>query len=88
MATLWAVIRLRNHTRDLSPLVRPIVFTVMAGHHGPTYSAKAGPVPFPKLPGKQVIIAKTLGFTMWFWIFYRIKQDGPVMFGFKKPWEH
>ena len=26
--------------------------------------------------------------TMWFYIFYRVKEDGPVMFGQKLPFEH
>ncbi|RLV90645.1 hypothetical protein JA1_004442 [Spathaspora sp. JA1] len=32
--------------------------------------------------------AKLSGATMWFWIMYRIKEDGPVMFGMKLPHEH
>ena len=31
---------------------------------------------------------QTLGATMWFWIMLRIKEDGPVMFGLKLPFEH
>ncbi|CAO1637995.1 unnamed protein product [Parajaminaea phylloscopi] len=31
--------------------------------------------------------AKLLGATMWFWIFYRMKQDGPVLLGLRHPWD-
>ncbi|KAN0061172.1 hypothetical protein ACQY0O_006907 [Thecaphora frezii] len=31
--------------------------------------------------------AKLLGATMWFWIFYRAKQDGPVLLGLRHPWD-
>ncbi|KAF8406685.1 hypothetical protein HHK36_008776 [Tetracentron sinense] len=24
---------------------------------------------------------------MWFWVFYRAKQDGPVVLGWRHPWE-
>ena len=37
-------------------------------------------------------IHKTLGTTfgaiMWFWIFYRFKNDGKVLLGLEHPWEH
>lgn len=55
------------------------------GHHG--YSAKAGAVPFPKLPLGQKLISKALGATMWFWIMYRVREDAPVLLGWRKPWE-
>ncbi|WFD41327.1 uncharacterized protein MJAP1_004324 [Malassezia japonica] len=32
--------------------------------------------------------AKLLGATMWFWIFYRMKEDGPVLLGWRHPWDH
>ncbi|KAI8391722.1 uncharacterized protein BYT42DRAFT_490093 [Radiomyces spectabilis] len=31
---------------------------------------------------------KALGATMWFWMMYRAKQDGPVILGLRHPWEH
>ncbi|CDS10330.1 hypothetical protein K492DRAFT_165426 [Lichtheimia hyalospora FSU 10163] len=31
---------------------------------------------------------KTLGATMWFWMMYRAKQDGPVLLGLQHPWDH
>lgn len=57
------------------------------GHHGPHYSARAGPVPFPKIPLGHRLLAKGLGATMWFWVFYRLREDGPVLLGWRKPWE-
>lgn len=32
--------------------------------------------------------ATALGASMWFFIFYRAKQDGPVILGWKHPWDH
>ncbi|KAK4203686.1 hypothetical protein QBC40DRAFT_274256 [Triangularia verruculosa] len=32
--------------------------------------------------------ATGLGASMWFWIFYRAKEDGPVLLGWKHPWDH
>ncbi|KAJ2781891.1 hypothetical protein H4R18_002597 [Coemansia javaensis] len=34
------------------------------------------------------ILSKGLGATMWFWMMYRIKEDGPVVFGLRHPWDH
>ncbi|KAK0520462.1 hypothetical protein OC834_003857 [Tilletia horrida] len=31
--------------------------------------------------------AKVLGASMWFFIFYRAKQDGAVLLGLKHPWD-
>ncbi|KDN43007.1 hypothetical protein K437DRAFT_257678 [Tilletiaria anomala UBC 951] len=31
--------------------------------------------------------ATILGATMWFWIFYRARQDGPVLLGLRHPWD-
>ncbi|CAP73136.1 uncharacterized protein PODANS_2_5510 [Podospora anserina S mat+] len=32
--------------------------------------------------------ATGLGASMWFWIFYKAKEDGPVLLGWKHPWDH
>lgn len=59
------------------------------GHgHGPQYSARAGPVPFPRHSLAQKLVPKLLGATMWFWVFYRLREEGPVLLGWRKPWEH
>ncbi|EMG49321.1 hypothetical protein SBY92_002402 [Candida maltosa Xu316] len=45
----------------------------------------------PTKPHVQPLIkwtSKLLGASMWFWIMLRIKEDGPVMFGMKLPFEH
>lgn len=49
--------------------------------HGPAtgyYRPTAGFAPHPPA-FKHRWGAKLLGATMWFWIFYRAKQDGPVL---------
>lgn len=28
-----------------------------------------------------------LGSVMWFWVFYRAREDGPALLGFVKPWD-
>ncbi|GAB7362413.1 hypothetical protein MBLNU230_g2736t1 [Neophaeotheca triangularis] len=32
--------------------------------------------------------ATGLGASMWFFLMYRMRQDGAVLFGFKHPWDH
>ncbi|KAF9793241.1 hypothetical protein BJ322DRAFT_1033608 [Thelephora terrestris] len=52
----------------------------MAGHHGPGFN--------PHLPGfRHQFLAKALGATMWFFIFYRARQDGAKLLGLSHPWE-
>ncbi|EGV62322.1 hypothetical protein CANTEDRAFT_109089 [Yamadazyma tenuis ATCC 10573] len=58
----------------------------MAGH-GHAY-VKHGAVAVPHTDPRLKWGAKLLSATMWFYIFYRVKQDGPVMFGQKLPFEH
>ncbi|KAF9166767.1 hypothetical protein DFQ27_003762 [Actinomortierella ambigua] len=42
----------------------------------------------PHLPAKGYsIVAKTLGASMWFWVFYKAKQEGPVVLGLQHPWD-
>ncbi|RSH76548.1 uncharacterized protein EHS24_005537 [Apiotrichum porosum] len=33
-------------------------------------------------------LAKTLGAGMWFFIFYRARQDGAALLGLRHPWDH
>ncbi|VDC07682.1 unnamed protein product [Peniophora sp. CBMAI 1063] len=49
----------------------------MAGHgHSAGYGFH------PHLPGfKHKFLGKALGATMWFWIFYRARQDYPKLLG-------
>lgn len=41
---------------------------------------------------KEPIMAKRvgefLGFVMWMWIFHRTRHDGPVVLGWRHPWDH
>ncbi|KAG1735137.1 uncharacterized protein EDB91DRAFT_1056433 [Suillus paluster] len=42
----------------------------------------------PHLPGfRYQFLAKTLGATMWFFILYRAREDGPKLLGLRHPWE-
>ncbi|KAH7331679.1 hypothetical protein KP509_20G046200 [Ceratopteris richardii] len=36
----------------------------------------------------QVRTGQIMGAIMWFWVFYRAKQDGPVLLGWRHPWDH
>ncbi|CAK7897603.1 hypothetical protein CAAN1_15S01486 [[Candida] anglica] len=59
----------------------------MAAAHGAKYirhALAARPHVDPTLKWAS----KFLGASMWFYIFYRIKEDGPVIFGQKLPFEH
>ena len=29
-----------------------------------------------------------MGVVLWLWVFYRARQDLPVVYGFRHPWEH
>ncbi|KAF2404809.1 hypothetical protein EJ06DRAFT_553633 [Trichodelitschia bisporula] len=29
-----------------------------------------------------------LGASMWFFLFYRMRKDGPALMGWKHPWDH
>ncbi|CDO54514.1 Conserved hypothetical protein [Geotrichum candidum] len=47
-----------------------------------------GPLPKPHVSRIHNFISKGLGATMWFWIFYRVREDGGVMLGLRHPWDH
>ncbi|KTW27359.1 hypothetical protein T552_02338 [Pneumocystis carinii B80] len=32
-------------------------------------------------------VSQLLGASMWFFMFYRMKKDGPIILGLKHPWE-
>ncbi|KAJ2150460.1 hypothetical protein IW139_002501, partial [Coemansia sp. RSA 353] len=42
----------------------------------------------PKAGLTYRVLSKGLGASMWFWMMYRIKEDGPVAFGLRHPWDH
>jgi len=52
-------------------------------HSGPEYNHLAVPQPHPW----DVMGGEAIGFVMWFWIFYRAKEDGVYVLGIKKHWE-
>ncbi|XP_020242956.1 NADH dehydrogenase [ubiquinone] 1 beta subcomplex subunit 2-like [Asparagus officinalis] len=35
----------------------------------------------------HAVTGKGLCAVMWFWVLYRAKQDGPVVLGWRHPWE-
>lgn len=49
----------------------------MAGHA--KYSAGTGALPFPKMAASHKFIQKALGATMWFWIFYRLREVSLIL---------
>ncbi|KAF7511365.1 hypothetical protein GJ744_004930 [Endocarpon pusillum] len=61
----------------------------------PTDFAMAGPQ-YPNHPVTHVkparplyrFAATALGASMWFFLMYRAKKDGPALLGWKHPWDH
>ncbi|KAI1214970.1 uncharacterized protein F4807DRAFT_455419 [Annulohypoxylon truncatum] len=46
--------------------------------------------PIPATPAPRIYryTATALGASMWFFLMYRAKKDGPVLMGWKHPWDH
>ncbi|EFC44926.1 coiled coil domain-containing protein [Naegleria gruberi] len=43
----------------------------------------------PEPPKREVLLAKIAGASAMFWILYKMRQDGLIVFGLEKPhWEH
>ncbi|KAI8549029.1 hypothetical protein RHMOL_Rhmol07G0319600 [Rhododendron molle] len=60
----------------------------MGGGHGgdgPSTTYKGLTLPHPKR--WHSLTGKGMCAMMWFWVFYRAKQDGPVVLGWRHPWE-
>ncbi|CAL9760479.1 unnamed protein product, partial [Musa acuminata subsp. burmannicoides] len=55
------------------------------GDHGGSTTYKGFTIHHPKR--WHVVTGKGLCAIMWFWILYRAKQDGPVVLGWRHPWE-
>jgi len=57
-------------------------YGIVGGHGGAHHE-------FPPKPAAiHVWGGKFFGAVMWFWIFYRAKQDLPALLGWEHPWEH
>ncbi|KAJ1977189.1 hypothetical protein H4R33_006266 [Dimargaris cristalligena] len=41
----------------------------------------------PKVPAFQRYSAKFVGATLFFWMFYQMRENGAYLIGAKKPWE-
>ncbi|EMR08712.1 hypothetical protein PNEG_02890 [Pneumocystis murina B123] len=39
-------------------------------------------------PKSYIVISQLLGASMWFFMLYRMKKDGPIILGLKNPWEN
>ncbi|KAI1201024.1 hypothetical protein F5X97DRAFT_56754 [Nemania serpens] len=46
-----------------------------------------GPGP-ARVPGLYRYTATALGASMWFFLMYRARKDGPALMGWKHPWDH
>ncbi|KAI1096829.1 hypothetical protein F5B19DRAFT_488036 [Rostrohypoxylon terebratum] len=44
--------------------------------------------PFAPAPRIYKYTGTALGACMWFFLMYRAKKDGPVLLGWKHPWDH
>ncbi|CAL9080383.1 unnamed protein product, partial [Musa acuminata var. zebrina] len=55
------------------------------GGHGESTTYKGFTIHHPKR--WHVVTGKSLCAIMWFWVLYRAKQDGPVVLGWRHPWE-
>lgn len=64
-----------------------------ASHGKPLWEAKGADANHPvgkiyKQPFLYRFCATGIGASMWFFLMYRAKQDGPALLGLKHPWEH
>ncbi|KAJ5641573.1 hypothetical protein N7490_005573 [Penicillium lividum] len=85
MASTFSNSRFRRTVRPLqSKAHRPAYtkyFVAMAGKsHHPVHIHAARPL--------YRFTATALGASMWFFLMYRAKQDGPALLGWKHPWDH
>ncbi|KUI71327.1 NADH dehydrogenase [ubiquinone] 1 beta subcomplex subunit 2 [Cytospora mali] len=53
----------------------------------PPFTVK-GQVMRPPVPPLYRFFATGLGASMWFFLMYRAKKDGPVFLGWRHPWDH
>ncbi|KAI5918046.1 hypothetical protein F4810DRAFT_715836 [Camillea tinctor] len=48
----------------------------------------SGPIKAPHVPPVYRFAATALGASMWFFLMYRARKDGPALLGWKHPWDH
>ena len=58
------------------------------GGHGHGAANKFHGFDQPSVDLRYKRVATVIGATMWFWLFYRFREDGGVLFGLHKPWDH
>ncbi|TIC99100.1 NADH dehydrogenase [ubiquinone] 1 beta subcomplex subunit 2 [Colletotrichum higginsianum] len=72
-----------------NPLPFPIEANETRRSETTTFTMYPGPKPpTPHVPGVYRFTATALGAGMWFFLMYRAKKDGPVLLGWKHPWDH
>ncbi|KAI8868489.1 hypothetical protein GQ42DRAFT_164094 [Ramicandelaber brevisporus] len=59
----------------------------MGGHGHHEFPSRFNYHP-PRVAFQHRFWSKLLGATMWLWIMYRAKEDGPVLLGWRHPWDH
>ncbi|KLU84923.1 hypothetical protein MAPG_03957 [Magnaporthiopsis poae ATCC 64411] len=52
---------------------------------GPQLPPKGG---MYRAPPVYRFVGTALGASMWFFLMYRAKKDGPALMGWKHPWDH
>ncbi|RYO10991.1 hypothetical protein AA0111_g12863 [Alternaria arborescens] len=88
-----------NHTSLTRDVNRPLHDTAcrLTNTMQPTL-ARMGPPKYAQMPNHPIHIhpvrplyrfmATGLGASMWFFLMYRAKKDGPALLGWKHPWDH
>ena len=54
------------------------------GHGGARFHGFEQPAPDPRYQR----VATVIGASMWLWLFIRCREDGAVLMGWRKPFEH
>ncbi|GJP55012.1 hypothetical protein CLOM_g14005 [Closterium sp. NIES-68] len=59
----------------------------MAGGHGNGHGITHGGLTLHPAARWHKVVGTGMCAMMWFWILYRAKEDGPVVLGWRHPWE-
>ncbi|KAK2871563.1 hypothetical protein FQN49_003054 [Arthroderma sp. PD_2] len=81
IANNWSVVA-SSHLRYLVGVFRT------PNEASPIMPSTNHPIKVPPGPPLYRFAATALGASMWFWLMYRAKKDGPVLLGWKHPWDH